>query len=87
MNQGLNAAATAQLPRHLARMAAEIKGQGKAPLDVVEAVRQTLRHLAEQKIVFVQVRRRAVAVPADGTAVEDFHRWRFPRPAHEPSRA
>jgi hypothetical protein len=68
-------------------MAPQVEGQGKAPLNVVEAVRQTLRHLAQQEIVLVQMLRRAIAVLAHGVAVEDLRRRRFPGPAHGSSAA
>ena len=54
-------------------MAAEVEGTGKAPRDVVEAVRQTLADLADEEIVTAETGRRAVPVAAHGGAVEYVH--------------
>ena len=55
----------------MAGMAAEIEGGGKATLYVIEPLRQPLGDFAEQEVVIIDARRRAIAVHPQELPVED----------------
>ena len=65
-------------------MAAELERQGKAPPHVGHALRQPERDLAHQEVDPGEVRRRALAPPAQQAAIEDRRSGALFNPAHGP---